>query len=168
PYQAPTLAQAKVALPQVRALYNEQGLQAKSSDFGFDQWLLQGGELHSPLYAGYESQLIGKTVEYESDQTALKQLQASVRIRYPDATIYADHPILALDKTAGKLIDAMKDPDIQKIAWQQYGFRSGVSLGTDVAYFKQFPLAAQVRTTSPPSGAVTLLLLRCIQKNICP
>src|SRR5262249_25822929 len=51
PYQAPTVAQAKLALPRVRALYNAQGLQAKSSDFGFDQWLLQGGELHSPLYA---------------------------------------------------------------------------------------------------------------------
>src|SRR5262249_37303922 len=130
--------------------------------------LLQGAELHSPLYAGYESQIIGKTVEYESNPSALAQLQASVRILYPEPTIYADHPILALDATAGKLIDAMKDADIQRIAWQRYGFRSGVSLGTDVSYFKHLDLATQLRTTSPPNAAVTLLLLTCIQKNVCP
>ena len=126
PYDSPTVAEAKRALPTVRRLYDAQGLQAKSSDFGFDQWLLQGGELHQPLYAGYESQIIGKTVEYGSDDSALKQLQSSVRILYPEPTIYADHPILALDAPARQLIEAMKDPEIQKIAWERYGFRSGV------------------------------------------
>ena len=61
----------------------------------------------------------------------------------------------------------MKDPDIQKIAWERYGFRSGVSIGTDVSYFKQLALPAQLQTTSPPNADVTLLLLRCIQHNIC-
>ena len=151
----------------MRALYDAQGLQAKSSDFGFDQWLLQGGELHAPLYAGYESQVIGKTVAYANDPTALKQLLASVRILYPEPTIYADHPILALDANGAKLIEAMKDPDIQNIAWERYGFRSGVSLGTDVSQFKDLALAPQLKTTSPPNADVTLLLLHCIQDNVC-
>jgi len=90
-----------------------------------------------------------------------------VRILYPEPTIYADHPILALDANAVKLIEAMKDPDIQKIAWQRYGFRSGVALGTDVSYFKQLALAPQLKTTSPPNADVTLLLLHCIQDNVC-
>ena len=167
PYQSPTVQQAKTGLPTVRKLYDAQGLQAQSSDFGFDQWLLQGGELHAPLYAGYESQVIGKLVSYESDPAALKQLLASVRLLYPDPTIYADHPILALDSAARGFITAMKDPDIQKIAWERYGFRSGVSIGTDVSYFKQLALPAQLQTTSPPNADVTLLLLRCIQHNIC-
>ncbi|HEX4521217.1 MAG TPA: hypothetical protein VH063_16670 [Gaiellaceae bacterium] len=166
-FQAPTVAQAQKGLPVVRKLYNSQGLQAQSSDFGFDQWLLQGGELHAPLYAGYESQVIGKMVSYQGDSDAEKQLLASVRILYPDPTIYADHPILALDATAGRFITAMKDPDIQKLAWERYGFRSGVSIGTDVSYFKELALPAQLQTTSPPNADVTLLLLRCIQKNIC-
>ena len=166
-YQAPTVAQARKGLPIVRRLYDAQGLQAQSSDFGFDQWLLQGGELHAPLYAGYESQVIGKLVSYESDPAALKQLLASVRLLYPDPTIYADHPILALDPAAKGFITAMQDPDIQKIAWERYGFRSGVSIGTDVSYFKQLALPAQLQTTSPPNADVTLLLLRCIQHNIC-
>jgi hypothetical protein len=167
PYQPPTVAQAKQGMPKVRQLYDQQGLQAKSSDFGFDQWLLQGGELHAPLYAGYESQVLGKVVAYAGDDAALKQLLASVRVLYPEPTIYSDNPILALDANAGKLIDAMKDPDIQKLAWERYGFRSGVSLGTDVAYFKQLALAPQLKTTSPPNADVTLLLLHCIQDNVC-
>jgi hypothetical protein len=167
PYDSPTVAQAKQGLPVVRRLYNAQGLQAQSSDFGFDQWLLQGGELHAPLYAGYESQVIGKVVSYESDPSTLKELLSSVRVLYPEPTIYADHPILALDSAARAFITAMKDPDIQKIAWERYGFRSGVSIGTDVSYFKQLALPAQLKTTSPPNADVTLLLLRCIQDNIC-
>jgi hypothetical protein len=167
PYDQPTAAEAKAALPQVRKLYDAQGLQAKSSDFGFDQWLLQGGELHAPLYAGYESQVIGKAIAYQSDPEALKQLLASVRILYPEPTIYSDHPILALTANGAKLIEAMKDPDIQKIAWERYGFRSGVSLGTDVSQFKDLALAPQLKTTSPPNADVTLMLLHCIQDNVC-
>ena len=167
PYQSPDLQQARNALPEVHALYKSQGLQASSSDSGFDQWLLQGGELHAPLYAGYESQIIGKTVAYAGDAAALKQLQDNVRILYPEPTIYADHPILALDANAAKFILAMQDPDIQKIAWEDYGFRSGVSIGTDISYFKQLPLASNLRTTSPPNADVTLLLLKCIKSNIC-
>jgi hypothetical protein len=167
PYQSPTVAQAKKALPTVRALYDAQGLQAKSSDFGFDQWLLQGAELHQPLYAGYESQIIGKTVSYAGDPSSLAALKSNVRILYPEPTIYADHPILALTASAVQLIHAMQDPEIQHIAWQQYGFRSGVSIGTDTAYFPQLALAPNLRTTSPPSAEVTLLLLNCIQNNVC-
>jgi hypothetical protein len=167
PYKPPTVAQAKKGLLPVRQLYDAQGLQAKSSDFGFDQWLLQGGELHAPLYAGYESQVIGKTIAYANDAPALKQLLASVRILYPEPTIYADHPILALNANAAKLIEAIKDPDIQKLAWERYGFRSGVSLGTDVSQFKDLALAPQLKTTSPPNADVTLLLLHCIQDNVC-
>jgi len=167
PYQPPTVAQARQGLQTVRRLYDKQGLQAKSSDFGFDQWLLQGGELHAPLYAGYESQAIGKTIAYETDPNALKQLLQSVRILYPEPTIFSDHPILALDANAAKLIDAIKDPDIQKLAWERYGFRSGVSLGTDVGYFKDLALAPRLKTTSPPNADVTLMLLHCIQDNVC-
>jgi hypothetical protein len=166
-YQPPTAAQAKIGLPTVRALYDAQGLQATSSDFGFEQWLLKGAELYAPLYAGYESQIIGKYVSLAGDPATKKLLLDSVRVLYPEPTIYSDHPILALDARAGRLIDAMKDPAIQQIAWQQYGFRSGVNFGTNVNYFKQLPLAGQLKTTSPPNAEVTLMLLNCVKGNVC-
>ena len=167
-YQAPDVTQAKVALPQLRAIYDKQGLQARSSDAGFDQWLLQGAEAHAPLYAGYESQIIQKTVQYATNAAAKALLAQQVRILYPEPTIYSDHPVIALDAAAARFVDAMQDHDIQKIAWTTYGFRSGTEIGlNDVATFPGLPLAQQLKTTTPPNAAVTQLLLSCIRDNTC-
>ena len=168
PYSEPTLAQAKAHLAVVRGLYDAQGLQAASSDAGFEQWLLQGGEQYAPLYAGYENQIIQQVVQSKDDPSAAKQLQSQVRILYPEPTVYADHPIIALDAKAGRLIDAMRDPEVQKLAWQKYGFRSGVQFGiNNVADFPALALATNLRITTPPNAAVTLALLACIQSDQC-
>jgi hypothetical protein len=168
PYSEPTLQQARAHLGIIRNLYNAQGLQADSSDSGFEQWLLQGAEQYAPLYAGYENQIIQKLVQSSGDPSVAQQLRDQVRILYPEPTIYADHPILALDPQAGRFIDAMQDPQIQELAWSKYGFRSGVQFGiNNVSDFPQLPLATSVRTTSPPSADVTLALLDCIQANKC-
>jgi ABC-type Fe3+ transport system substrate-binding protein len=167
-YQAPDVAAAKQALPELRSLYDSQGLQARSSDAGFEQWLLQGGEAHAPLYAGYESQIIQKIVQYADNADAKKLLTEDVRVLYPEPTIYSDHPILALNADAGRFVEAMKDPEIQAIAWKTYGFRSGTEIGlAKVSDFPDLPLAQQIKTTSPPNAAVTQLLLSCIRDNVC-
>jgi len=160
-FQAPSLAQAKTALPTIRALYDAQGLQAASSDAGFRQWLTQGAEFHAPLYAGYENQLIQEVVKLGSQSAAVLK---NVRILYPEPTIYSDHPILALDTAGGRFIDAMKDRQIQEIAWKKYGFRSSVQVGiNEMTAFPDLPLAEQVRTTTPPNAEVTLALLACVK-----
>jgi hypothetical protein len=161
-FQAPSVEQARAALPRIRALYDAQGLQAASSEFGFRQWLTQGGEYQAPLYAGYESQII--QLVHQSGAGQLKD----VRVLYPDPTIYSDHPILALNANAARFLDAMKDQEIQKIAWKRYGFRSSVVLGlSNVADFPDLPLSDQIRTTQPPNAAVTLLLLDCVKNGKC-
>ncbi|GAA1844350.1 hypothetical protein [Asanoa iriomotensis] len=160
-FAAPSLAQARRALPAMRALYDAQGLQARTSDNGFREWLTQGGEFKAPLYAGYENQLIQQAALAGDDRSALLR---DIRILYPEPTIYSDHPILALDAGAGRFIDAMKDPEIQALAWQTYGFRSAVQVGlADVGDFPDLPLADQVRVTPPPNADVTLALLACLQ-----
>jgi hypothetical protein len=160
-FSAPSAAQARAALPTVRALYDAQGLQARSSDFGFNQWLLQGGEFHAPLYAGYENQIVQYLLRAGANRESLR---ANVRVLYPEPTIYNDHPILALTGEAGRFIDAMKDRDIQTLAWQRFGFRSGTEVGlNDVTAFPDVALAQQVRTTQPPNAEVTLLLLACVE-----
>lgn len=160
-FSAPSVEQAKAALPTMRAIYDAQGLQARSSDQGFKEWLLQGGEFHAPLYAGYENQIVQQVLASGANGANLLK---EVRILYPDPTVYSDHPILALTPDARRLIEAMKDKDIQKLAWERYGFRSGTEVGAnDVAFFKDIPLAQQFRTTRPPSADVTLLLLGCVK-----
>lgn len=160
-FSAPSLAQAKKALTTVRAVYDAQGLQAAGSDAGFRQWLTQGAEFHAPLYAGYENQLIQLVVQLGPDSAGLLK---DVRVLYPDPTIYSDHPILALNDNAIRFLDAMKDPQIQGIAWRKYGLRSGVQVGLSKASdFPTLPLAEQIRTTTPPNAEVTLALLACVR-----
>lgn len=162
-YQAPSVQQAHTALPALRQAYDAQGLLSRGSGAGFRQWRLQGGESHAPLYAGYENQLIEAWLE--SAPADRKDLLDRVRVLYPEPTLYSDHPILALTADGGRLIDAMKDPEIQKIAWASYGFRSGTDPSlNNVADFPELPLAPQFRTTTPPNAEVTLLLLTCLQK----
>ncbi|MFJ8577297.1 hypothetical protein [Micromonospora sp. NPDC093277] len=160
-FSAPSLAQARQALPTMRALHDAQGLQSRSSDSGFREWLTQGGEFKAPLYAGYENQIIQQVVQ-SGDNSA--NLLKNVRVLYPDPTIHSDHPVLALDPAAGRLIDALKDPKIQTIAWQRYGFRSAVQVGAnDIGDFPDIPLADQVRAAPAPAADVTLALLSCMK-----
>jgi hypothetical protein len=160
-FTAPSLEQARKALPTMRALYDAQGLQARTSDSGFREWLTQGGEFKAPLYAGYENQLI-QQVALAGDGRAT--LLKNVRVLYPEPTIYSDHPILALNTNATRFIEAMKDSEIQTVAWKTYGFRSAVQVGlVNVADFPDLPLADQVRTIPPPAADVTLALLHCVK-----
>ncbi|MEV0805353.1 hypothetical protein [Micromonospora sp. NPDC050200] len=160
-FSAPSLAQARKALPTMRALHDAQGLQSRSSDSGFREWLTQGGEFKAPLYAGYENQIIQQVVQSGDNSAALLK---NVRVLYPDPTIYSDHPLLALDPAAGRFVDAMKDPKIQEIAWKRYGFRSAVQVGAnDVADFPGIGLADQIRAAPAPAADVTLALLSCMK-----
>lgn len=162
-YQAPSLQQARTALPALRQVYDAQGLLSRGSGAGFRQWRLQGGESHAPLYAGYENQLIEAWLA--STPTDRRDLLDRVRVLYPEPTLYSDHPILALTADGSRLFEAMKDPEIQKIAWANYGFRSGVDPSfNNVADFPELQLAPQFRTTAPPNAEVTLLLLTCLRK----
>ncbi|MDM4719323.1 hypothetical protein QTQ03_06820 [Micromonospora sp. WMMA1363] len=165
-FSAPSLAQARKALPTLRALHDAQGLQARSSDSGFREWLTQGGEFKAPLYAGYENQLIQQVVQSGDGASTLLK---NVRVLYPDPTIYSDHPVLALDPDANRFIDAMKDPKIQDIAWKRYGFRSAVRVGAnDVGDFPGIGLADQIRAAPAPAADVTLALLSCMKDaNTC-
>ena len=161
PYSTPTLDQARTALPIMRQIYDAQGLQSRTSESGFREWLTQGGEFKAPLYAGYENQVIQQVVR---DPSASATLLGNTRVLYPDPTIYSDHPILALDADSARFIEAMKDPEVQSVAWRTYGFRSAIQLGlSKVADFPDIPLAEQIRVTPPPAADVTLALLSCIK-----
>lgn len=73
-----------------------------------------------PLFVAYES----LSSDYFSANilqcTELKSLQAV----YPVPTIWATHPMIAATPEGKKLLDALKDDAIQKIAFEKHGFRS--------------------------------------------
>ncbi|WP_043726999.1 hypothetical protein [Nocardia asiatica] len=164
-FQPPTVAEARSGLAAVRDLYDAQGLQSDSSDGGFREWLIQGA---ATLYAGYESQILRQLVDYRDNRPATEALLANARMLYPDPTIFNGNPILTLTAPAHRLITALQDEKLQRIAWKRYGFRSATQLGTAHATdFAPIPLAVQPRSTTPPRADVTQLLLACVRDGKC-
>lgn len=163
PYRNPTQAQAKAVHAKLQALREAQGLQAGGSGAGFKEWLTGGGELRSPLYAGYESQVIELR---QTDPALAAQAEQQVRILYPEPTVHNDHSILALTPNGARLIDAMKHPTIQQTAWNKYGFRP--AQGTpDFKLFPNLALAPQVRAVNPPGAAVILDFVCFLRPDDC-
>jgi hypothetical protein len=52
------------------------------------------------------------------------KVKDNVRILYPRPTVWSSHPLILLQDNATGLIQALQDEDIQKIAWEQHGFRT--------------------------------------------
>ncbi|HMA37984.1 MAG TPA: hypothetical protein VKY74_26275 [Chloroflexia bacterium] len=160
-----TLASAQPVLPQLKQIYDAQGLQSRSSGFGFEAYLTQGVGAF-PLYAGYESQILEASVQ---NPQGIKAGGADIRILYPDPTAWSSHPILALDAGAQKLITAMKDADVQQLAWRKHGFRSAV-FGTANAP-ADFPLIAVpgqiTHVVDLPGADVILKMNECLTNGNC-
>ncbi len=166
-YKSPSLAQAQKVFPEMRRIYDEQGLQPGNSTAGFQGWLNQGAEQKAPLYAGYENNAIKALIQSQEngDSGIGSALKAKIRTLYPEPTIYADHPILALNANGKRFIKAMKDPEIQTIIWQKYGLRSATRFGVNDAkrFESSLALATDIAATTPPSYRVSLALRECLK-----
>lgn len=109
-------------LPSVKETFAKQGFMQSSSGFLFEQFLKTGVGQY-PIIAGYESQIIEFSCMNKDFWPKVKE---KIIILYPVPTVWSEHPLLVLNKKSTILIDALKDPEIQKIAWEQHGFRTGL------------------------------------------
>lgn len=159
PYQPATPAQAGAALVKVKALIDAQGLMRTGSDSAFEQWIIQqtGG-----LLAGYENQLLQWITTRNSGV-----VPPGIVTLYPEPTIFNDHPILSLTEAGQKLIEAIEDDEVQDIAWQRYGFRSGTRVVEQVFEGVAVPSTQAIKKTQAPGYAVTKLLLDCFVNSQC-
>jgi len=110
-------------LPRMKAIFGRMGRLETSSSTLFDAYLGQGMGAF-PLIIGYESQLVELTFERPADFEAIKR---EVRILYPRPTTWSSHPIICLTEGGTRFAEALKDPQIQKIAWERHGFRVGLA-----------------------------------------
>jgi hypothetical protein len=159
PYQPATETQAGASLGKVKQLVEAQGLMRNGSDSAFEQWVIQetGG-----LLAGYENQLL-QWITTRNGGT----VPAGIVTLYPEPTIFNDHPILALTKAGGTLIEAVQDDAVQQIAWKRYGFRSGTRLLEQVFQGVTVPPTHDIKKTQAPGYGVTKLLLDCFVNDHC-
>ncbi|GGH11954.1 hypothetical protein [Paenibacillus segetis] len=110
------------ALPQIKAFFQNLGYLEPSSGDLFEQYLKTGMGA-KPIIVGYENQMI----EFAEDNPAVwEQVKDRMRVLYPVPTVWSSHPLIALSDNGKKLIEALKDKEIQELAWKKHGFRSGI------------------------------------------
>ena len=117
----------EAVLPRLQAIFEKLGyMEASSSDL-FDQFLKTGMGA-KPMIAGYENQLLEFAVENPEDW---EQLKDDIVLIYPTPTVWSSHIYIALDEAGEAGIDALLDEEIQRLAWENHGFRTEVS-GTEL------------------------------------
>ena len=65
-----------------------------------------------------------------SSPDAFEQVKDDIRILYPTPTIWNSHWFTVFTERGAKLYEALNDKEIGQIAWEKYGFRTGITGGT--------------------------------------
>ena len=113
------------ALPKLKQFYLKSGYMNNTPADLFSMYL-KTGEGAKPMIVDYEKSVIEFA---KSNPDGWNQVKDKVRILYPTPTIWNSHCIAALTENGKKLIEAFEDKDVAQTAWEDYGFRVGVTGG---------------------------------------
>ena len=108
-------------LPQLQAIFGKLGYMETSSADLFSQFLRMGVGA-TPIAAGYESQIIEYAMLHPEEYEEIKE---DLVILYPAPTVWSAHVLIALDDEGKTLIRGLQDEEVQKLAWEKHGFRTG-------------------------------------------
>ena len=113
-------------LPKLKDFYNKSGYMNNTPADLFERYLKtgMGGE---PMIVDYEKSIIDFA---NSSPDAFAQVKDDIRILYPAPTIWNSHCFTVFTDNGAKLYKALNDKEIAAIAWERYGFRTGVTGGT--------------------------------------
>lgn len=114
------------SLPEVaegiRDYFAKLGYMEASSFDLFEQYLKTGMGA-KPLVAGYENQIVEFSMEHPDFWSKIKN---KIRILYPKPTVWSSQPLIIINQKGLALISALQDKEIQQIAWEKHGFRTGL------------------------------------------
>ena len=113
-------------LPKLKEFYIKSGYMNNTPADLFERYLKtgMGGE---PMIVDYEKSIIDFA---NSSPDAFNQVKDDIRILYPTPTIWNSHCFAAFTENGKLLYSALNDPEIGQIAWEKYGFRTGITGGT--------------------------------------
>jgi hypothetical protein len=113
-------------LPKLKEFYTKSGYMNNTPADLFDRYLKtgMGGE---PMIVDYEKSIIDFST---SNPSAFAKVKDDIRILYPVPTIWNSHCFTVFTENGAKLYKALEDPEIGQIAWEKYGFRTGVTGGS--------------------------------------
>lgn len=148
-------------LPILKTYYDQQGLLEESSGILFDRFITLGAGA-TPLMANYESLIIEYGLQ---NQASLATIQDQVRIVYPQPTVWSAHPAIALSEEGKAFIEALKSESLQKLGWEQHGFRSAVpGILNDPSIFDLAGIPSQVNSVvNLPNSAAMLKMIEGLE-----
>ena len=112
-------------LPKLKQFYVKSGYMNNTPADLFDRYLKvgMGGQ---PMIVDYEKSIIDFANSSPDDFETVKD---QIRILYPSPTIWNSHCFAYFTDNGEKLYKAFDDKEIQQIAWERYGFRTGITGG---------------------------------------
>ena len=115
-------------LKKLKVFYQKSGYMNNTPADLFERYLKtgMGGE---PMIVDYEKSIIDFA---NSNPTGFNQVKGDIVVLYPKPTIWNSHCLTIFSENGKKLLQAFEDEEISKIAWEKYGFRTGVT-GTSVS-----------------------------------
>ena len=150
-------ARLATLLPRVQTFFARMGFLEHSSGVLWDKFISQGAGAY-PLIIGYENQLVEYSVEHPE---VLPLLGQQVRTLYPVPTVWSSHPFIALTSRGVRLLEALQDPTLQRLAWERHGFRSGLQGITNdprVLRVTGLPASIDAVIAMPPAAIMTRVL----------
>ena len=112
-------------LPKLKEFYIKSGYMNNTPADLFERYLKtgMGGE---PMIVDYEKSMIDFA---NSSPDAFNQVKDEIRVLYPKPTIWNSHCFTVFSENGSKLYKALEDKRIQQIAFEKYGFRTGITGG---------------------------------------
>ena len=113
-------------LARLKQFYQKTGYMNNTPADLFERYLKtgMGGE---PIIVDYEKSIIDFA---NSNPTGFNQVKNDIVILYPKPTIWNSHCFMAFTENGKKLYEAFMDKEIEQLAWENYGFRTGITGGT--------------------------------------
>lgn len=113
-------------LVKLKQFYQKSGYMNNTPADLFERYLKtgMGGE---PMIVDYEKSIIDFA---NSNPNGFNQVKDNIVVLYPKPTIWNSHCLAVFTPNGKKLYDAFSDEEIGQIAWEKYGFRTGISGGT--------------------------------------
>ena len=112
-------------LTKLKEFYKKSGYMNNTPADLFERYLKtgMGGE---PMIVDYEKSIIDFA---NSNEAGFNQVKDEIVILYPKPTIWNSHCLAIFSENGKKLYEAINDSRISQIAWEKYGFRTGVTGG---------------------------------------
>ena len=100
-----------------------------------------GGE---PMIVDYEKSIIDFA---NSTPDGYNDVKADIRVLYPSPTIWNSHCLTIFTDNGEKLLKAFEDKEIGQIAWERYGFRTGITGGSYDVSKTEIPVPSTITST---------------------